>query len=48
MNNTGAIAFADYVVSSEAQNLIGNFGVEKFGAPLFTPDAGKDKSTLGK
>jgi tungstate transport system substrate-binding protein len=48
VNNSGAIAFADYVVSSGAQKLIGGFGVEKFGAPLFTPDAGKDESTLGK
>ncbi len=48
VNNTGAIAFADYVISSGAQKLIGDFGVEKFGAPLFTPDAGKDESTLGK
>ena len=48
VNNTGAIAFADYVVSPEAQQLIGNFGVDKFGSPLFTPDAGKDESTLGK
>ena len=48
VNNAGAIAFADYVVSTEAQSLIGSFGTEKFGAPLFTPDAGKDESTLGK
>jgi tungstate transport system substrate-binding protein len=48
VNNSGAIAFADYVVSSGAQKLIGAFGVEKFGAKLFTPDAGKDESTLGK
>ena len=48
VNNTGAIAFADYVVSAEAQSLIGSFGTEKFGQPLFTPDAGKDESTLGK
>ena len=48
VNNAGAIAFADYVVSSEAQGLIGDFGVDKFGAPLFTPDAGKDEATLGK
>jgi len=47
-NNTGAIAFADYVVSSEAQSLIGSFGTEKYGQPLFTPDAGKDETTLGK
>lgn len=48
VNNTGAIAFADYFVSPEAQSLIGSFGVEKYGQPLFTPDAGKDESTLGK
>ncbi len=48
VNNTGAIAFADYVVSAEAQNLIGSFGTQKYGQPLFTPDAGKDESSLGK
>ena len=48
VNNTGAIAFADYIVSPEAQALIGNFGVEKYGQPLFIPDAGKDESTLGQ
>ncbi|NJD59060.1 MAG: tungsten ABC transporter substrate-binding protein [Anaerolineales bacterium] len=46
-NTAGAIAFADYVVSPEGQALIGSFGTEKFGQPLFTPDAGKDESTLG-
>jgi tungstate transport system substrate-binding protein len=48
VNNTGAIAFADYVISPEAQALIGSFGVDKYGQALFTPDAGKDESTLGK
>lgn len=48
VNHEGAIAFADYIVSADAQALIGGFGVEEFGAPLFTPDAGKDESTLGK
>ena len=48
VNNTGAIAFADYMVSPATQTLIGGFGVEKFGQALFTPDAGKDESTLGK
>jgi tungstate transport system substrate-binding protein len=48
VNNPGAIAFADYIVSPEAQSLIGSFGTEKFGQPLFTPDAGKDEATLGK
>jgi tungstate transport system substrate-binding protein len=48
INSVGGNAFADYMVSSEAQALIGSFGTEKFGQPLFTPDAGKDESTLGK
>jgi tungstate transport system substrate-binding protein len=48
VNNAGAIAFADYMVSADTQTLIGNFGVDKFGGALFTPDAGKDESTLGK
>ncbi len=47
VNNAGAIAFADYLVSPETQTLIGSFGVDKFGQALFTPDAGKDESTLG-
>lgn len=48
VNNAGAIAFADYMVSPAIQALIGSYGVEKFGQALFTPDAGKDESTLGK
>jgi tungstate transport system substrate-binding protein len=48
VNNAGAIAFADYIVSPETQNLIGSFGTEKFGAPLFTSDAGKYEATLGQ
>jgi tungstate transport system substrate-binding protein len=48
VNNTGAIDFADYIVSAETQGLIGSFGTEKYGQPLFTPDAGKDEATLGK
>lgn len=31
--------FIDWIVSDEAQTLIGQFGVKDFGAPLFTPDA---------
>jgi len=36
------------MVSPETQALIGSFGTEKYGQPLFTPDAGKDEATLGK
>lgn len=40
-------AFADYMVAKKTQETIGRFGVEKFGAPLFTPDAGKNPAALG-
>ncbi len=40
VNRAGADAFADYLVSAETQRLIGSFGVERFGQPLFFPDAG--------
>ena len=41
VNAAGAKAFADFMVSKEAQALIAKFGVDKFGSPLFFPDAGK-------
>ncbi len=41
VNAAGAKAFADFMVADETQKTIGGFGVEKFGAPLFFPDAGK-------
>ncbi len=41
VNAPGARAFAQYLVSKEAQELIATFGVQKFGSPLFFPDAGK-------
>jgi tungstate transport system substrate-binding protein len=47
VNLAGATAFADFLVSADGQALIGAFGVEKFGQPLFTPDAGKDEAELG-
>jgi tungstate transport system substrate-binding protein len=31
--------FVDWIVSLPAQELISQFGVDKFGAPLFTPDS---------
>jgi tungstate transport system substrate-binding protein len=41
VNTAGAKAFADFMVSQEAQTVIKEFGVERFGQPLFFPDAGK-------
>lgn len=41
VNVTAARAFADFLVSAPAQKIIGGFGVEKYGQPLFFADAGK-------
>ena len=41
VNAAGARAFADFMVSPETQAVIKAFGVDKFGSPLFFPDAGK-------
>jgi tungstate transport system substrate-binding protein len=41
VNQAGAKAFADFMVSAKAQEIIRTFGVKKFGAALFFPDAGK-------
>ncbi len=40
-------AWLAFLVSGEVQEFIGNFRVEEFGEPLFTPDAGKDLEDLG-
>jgi tungstate transport system substrate-binding protein len=48
LNVEGAKAFADFLVSPEAQEMIRTFGVEEFGQPLFFPAAGQDEETLGK
>ena len=47
VNSAGANAFADHVISPETQRLIGSFGVDTYGQPLFVPDAGKSESDLG-
>jgi len=47
VNAAGAKSFADFMVSKKAQDLIGKFGVDKFGAPLFFPDAGRKPESLG-
>ena len=39
IDNEGANAFIDWLVSVPTQELIGQFGVDEFGAPLFTPDS---------
>jgi len=46
VNDEGGAAFVDFMISEEVQNIIRDFGVDKFGQPLFIPDAGKDESEL--
>jgi tungstate transport system substrate-binding protein len=41
VNADAAKAFSDFMVSPETQGTIKTFGVEKYGGPLFFPDAGK-------
>ncbi|MFZ2445950.1 MAG: substrate-binding domain-containing protein [Syntrophobacteraceae bacterium] len=41
VNAEGAKAFVEFMTAPETQKLIGAFGKEKFGEPLFFPDAGK-------
>jgi tungstate transport system substrate-binding protein len=47
VNAAGAKAFSDFMAAKKTQRIIGGFGVEKFGAPLFFPDAGKKPESLG-
>jgi tungstate transport system substrate-binding protein len=37
VNASGAIAFAEFIISPAGQCLIGGFGVEEYGEPLFEP-----------
>jgi tungstate transport system substrate-binding protein len=47
-NAEGAKAFADFMVAKKTQDIIKTFGIDKFGSPLFFPDAGKKVENLGK
>lgn len=46
-NYEGALAFCDFMTSSSTQELIAEFGVDKYGQPLFYPDADKTDAELG-
>lgn len=39
INHEGAKAFQEWIVSEDTQKLIGEYGVEEYGKPLFTPNA---------
>jgi len=47
VNYDGAIAFARFLTDPATQKIIGEFGVDQFGAPLFFPDADKTDADLG-
>ncbi|MBS3983794.1 MAG: substrate-binding domain-containing protein [Dethiobacter sp.] len=48
VNAAGSQAFTDFMLSPEAQAVISDFGVDRFGQPLFFPAAGKNVEELGK
>ncbi len=48
VNYEGAKAFSDFLVAPETQAIIGQYGVEQYGQPLFFPDAGKAEDEVGK
>jgi tungstate transport system substrate-binding protein len=47
VNYDGALAFAKFITAAATQEVIGKFGVDKFGQPLFYPDADKTDADLG-
>jgi tungstate transport system substrate-binding protein len=47
INAAGGKAFADFMIAPQTQNVIKNFGVDKFGQSLFVPVAGKKEEELG-
>lgn len=46
-NYTGAQAFTAFLLADNTQALIGDFGVDQYGQPLFFPDAGKTDAEVG-
>ena len=46
-NYDGAKAFLNFMIALSTQEVIGQFGVDKFGQPLFYPDADKTDADLG-
>ena len=46
-NYDGALAFAQFMIGDETQAMIGEFGIDQFGQPLFFPDADKTAADLG-
>jgi tungstate transport system substrate-binding protein len=47
VNYDGAIAFVKFMTDPSTQEIIGKFGLDKFGQPLFYPDAEKTDADVG-
>ena len=47
VNHAGATAFADFLRAPATQEIIRTFGVDRYGRPLFVPDADKTDADLG-
>jgi tungstate transport system substrate-binding protein len=47
INAAGGQAFADFMVAPATQQVIGDFGKDKYGQQLFVPDGGKSESDVG-
>ncbi len=47
VNQAGARELARFLLSPAGQKIIETFGIEKYGQPLFYPDAGKTEADLG-
>ncbi|MCC6300632.1 MAG: substrate-binding domain-containing protein [Anaerolineales bacterium] len=47
VNYEGAQAFLNFMIAPSTQEIIGKFGVDKYGQPLFYPDADKTDEDLG-
>lgn len=46
VNAEGAKAFVEFMIAEDTQKIIGEFGKDKFGQPLFFPDADKTMEEL--
>ena len=48
VNDAGARAFVEFLVSDRAQALIRDFGTDRYDQALFVPDAGKSETELSQ
>lgn len=46
-NYAGALAFAEFLMKPETQEVIARYGIDKFGQPLFFADGGKTDADYG-